>query len=92
MCCLKTDQDGWAIHGWNQHLDEILKRALNDGDLARKEAERMIELLVSKGFRGYRNLLRVAAQAESCCCRLSKREHSVMRERELPPAAGCFLA
>lgn len=50
------DKDGWAIHGWNQYLDEILKRALSDGDLARKEAERMIELLVSKGFRGYRNL------------------------------------
>ena len=35
----EDDQDGWAIHGWNQHLDNILKRALNDGDLARKEAE-----------------------------------------------------
>ena len=53
----EDDRDGWAIHGWNQHLDSILKEALSDGKLARKEAEEMIELLVSKGFRGYRNLL-----------------------------------
>lgn len=57
----EEDHDGWAIHGWNQYLDDILKRALNDGDLARKEAERMIELLVSKGFRGYRDLRAGAA-------------------------------
>lgn len=50
------DQDGWAIHGWDQHLDSILKRALGDGEMARKEAEEMIALLVSRGFRGYRNL------------------------------------
>jgi hypothetical protein len=54
----EDDRDGWAIHGWNQHLDSILKEALSDGELARNEAEEMIELLVSKGFRGYRNLLR----------------------------------
>jgi hypothetical protein len=28
----EDDRDGWAIHGWNQHLDNILKQALNDGD------------------------------------------------------------
>lgn len=53
----EDDRDGWAIHGWNQHLDSILKKALNDGDSARAEAQQMIELLVSKGFRGYRSLL-----------------------------------
>lgn len=52
----EDDRDGWAIHGWNQHLDGILKQALNDGELARKEAEQMITLLVARGFRGYRNL------------------------------------
>jgi hypothetical protein len=52
----EEDRDGWAIHGWNQHLDSILKEALGDGEMARKEAEAMIELLVSRGFRGYRNL------------------------------------
>jgi hypothetical protein len=52
----ENDRDGWAIHGWSQHFDSILKQALNDGELARKEAEQMIELLVAKGFRGYRNL------------------------------------
>jgi hypothetical protein len=53
----EDDRDGWAIHGWNQHLDSILKEALNDGHSARAEAEQMIELLVSKGFRGYRSFL-----------------------------------
>ena len=50
------DRDGWAIHGWNEHLDTILKEALDDGEMARKEAAEMIELLVARGFRGYRNL------------------------------------
>lgn len=53
----EDDRDGWAIHGWNEHLDSILKGALSGGELARREAEEMIELLVAKGFRGYRNLL-----------------------------------
>ena len=52
----EEDRDGWAIHGWNQHLDSILKEALRDGEMARKEAGEMIELLVARGFRGYRNL------------------------------------
>jgi hypothetical protein len=52
----EEDRDGWAIHGWNQHLDRILKEALRDGEMARKEAGAMIELLVSRGFRGYRSL------------------------------------
>jgi hypothetical protein len=50
------DKEGWAIHGWNQHLDTILMEALRDGETARNEALRMIELLVSRGFRSYRNL------------------------------------
>lgn len=52
----EEDRDGWAIHGWNQHLDSILRQALSDGEMAQKEAGAMIELLVSRGFRGYRNL------------------------------------
>lgn len=52
----EEDRDGWAIHGWDQHLDSILKEALRDGEMARKEASAMIELLVARGFRGYRNL------------------------------------
>jgi hypothetical protein len=52
----EEDRDGWAIHGWDQHLDSILKEALRDGEIAQKEAAAMIELLVARGFRGYRNL------------------------------------
>ena len=46
-----------AIHGWGEHLRSILGEALNDGEKARKEATEAIELLVSKGHRGYRSLL-----------------------------------
>ena len=52
----EEDRDGWAIHGWSQHLRGILLNALGDGEKAREEAKQMIALLVSKGFRGYRNL------------------------------------
>ena len=53
----EEDRDGWAIHGWSQHLHGILVEALNDGDKARQEAREMIELLVSKGHREFRSLL-----------------------------------
>ena len=54
---LAADKDGWSIHGWNQHLDSILKTALADGEQARGEAMAMIDLLAARGFRGYRQLL-----------------------------------
>jgi hypothetical protein len=50
----EEDRDGWAIHGWSQHLDSILKQALGDGEMAQKEAGKMIDLLISRGFRAYR--------------------------------------
>ena len=54
----EEDREGWAIHGWGEHLRSILVQALNDGEKARKEATETIELLVSKGHRGYRTLLK----------------------------------
>lgn len=51
------DRDGWAIHGWSQHLGRILTNALSAGGAAKREAQQMIALLVSKGFREYRNLV-----------------------------------
>jgi hypothetical protein len=50
----EDDKDGWAIHGWGQHLDDILRAAFDDGDKAREEAGEFVELLVARGFRGYR--------------------------------------
>jgi hypothetical protein len=47
----EEDREGWAIHGWGEHLRSILVEALNDGEKARKEATETIELLVSKGHR-----------------------------------------
>ena len=60
----EEDHDGWAIHGWGQHLDSILKQALDDGKAARQEAAALIELLVSRGFRAYRTLLATPRQNE----------------------------
>lgn len=60
----EDDKDGWAIHGWDQHLDSILRQALDDGEAARKEAREFIELLVSRGFRGYRSLTAHAGHIE----------------------------
>ena len=54
---LEEDRDGWSIHGWSEHLDTILKTALGSGEDAKKEAVAMIELLVGRGFRGYRNIV-----------------------------------
>jgi len=54
---LEEDRDGWSIHGWNEHLDTILKAALCNGEDAKKEAVAMIDLLAARGFRGYRNML-----------------------------------
>lgn len=54
---LEEDRDGWSIHGWNEHLDTILKAALGNGEDAKKEAAAMIDLLAMRGFRGYRNML-----------------------------------
>jgi hypothetical protein len=54
---LEEDRDGWSVHGWNEHLDTILTAALRDGDDAKNEAIAVIDLLVARGFRSYRNLL-----------------------------------
>jgi hypothetical protein len=54
---LEEDRDAWSIHGWNEHLDTILKAALRNGENAKKEAVAMIDLLAARGFRGYRNML-----------------------------------
>jgi hypothetical protein len=53
----EEDHAGWAIHGWGQHIDSILKQALEDGEKARAEATSFVELLVARGFRSYRGLI-----------------------------------
>jgi hypothetical protein len=52
----EQDRDGWSIHGWNEHLDTILKCAVDEGGKAKKEALAMIDLLAARGFRGYRRM------------------------------------
>jgi len=50
--CSMTTGDGWSIHSWNEHLDTILKAALEDGDEAKKEAVTMITYWQLAGFEG----------------------------------------
>lgn len=54
---LEEDRDGWSIHGWNEHVDTVLKAALRNGEDAKKEAVALIDLLAVRGFRDYRNML-----------------------------------
>jgi hypothetical protein len=53
------DKDGWAIHGWEQHARELLKTALqSENAAARESANRLINIMGSRGQYGFRDLLR----------------------------------
>jgi hypothetical protein len=54
----EEDKDGWAIHGWEDAPQAIVKEALKADEKSRKEAERVINLLVDRGHRHFRNLLK----------------------------------
>jgi len=56
-CSRRGIGTGWSIHGWNEHLDTILKAALSNGEDAKKETVAMIDLLAVRRFRTYRNML-----------------------------------
>lgn len=56
---VEGDREGWAMHGWGDHPRNVLEAALRSGDEhAKREAERVIHLLGSRGWYGYRDLLR----------------------------------
>lgn len=57
---IEVDKEGWAIHGWQDHPRTVLANALESLDEhAQQEARRVIHLLGSRGWYGYRDLLRV---------------------------------
>lgn len=56
---IEGDREGWAMHGWHDHPRTVLATALNSADRrAQEEAHRVIHLLGSRGWYGYRDLLR----------------------------------
>ena len=54
----EEDRDGWAIHGWAENPQIIIREALKANDKSREEAERVVNLLVARGHRGFRELLK----------------------------------
>jgi hypothetical protein len=53
----EEDRDGWAIHGWAENPRTIIREALKGNDQSREEAEHVVNLLVARGHRGFRELL-----------------------------------
>jgi len=54
----EEDRDGWAIHGWAEHPQTIISEALKGDKNSRAEAERVVNLLVARGHRSFRELLK----------------------------------
>lgn len=50
------DRDGWAIHGWANSPQAIVREALKGNEQSRAEAARVVNLLVARGHRGFRTL------------------------------------
>ena len=60
---IEGDQEGWAMHGWHEHPRTVLATALSSTDQrAQEEARRVIHLMGSRGWYGYRDLLRGVRQ------------------------------
>lgn len=55
---IEGDEDGTAILGWREEAMMILKNAIgNDDDEIRRMAEKAINLLCSRGYLEFRDLL-----------------------------------
>lgn len=50
----EEDRDGWAIHGWAESPQIIISAALEAEERSRDEANRVVNLLVARGHRGFR--------------------------------------
>jgi hypothetical protein len=51
----EEDRDGWAIHGWAESPLTIIRAALKGNEQSRAEADRVVNLLVARGHRGFRD-------------------------------------
>ena len=50
----EEDRDGWSIHGWAESPQTIISEALKGNEQSRAEADRVVNLLVARGHRGFR--------------------------------------
>ena len=54
----EEDKDGWAIHGWDDAPQVIVGEALQGDDQSREEADHVVNMLVARGHRKFRDLIR----------------------------------
>jgi hypothetical protein len=54
----EEDRNGWAIHGWADSPQIIISEALKADERSRAEADRVVNLLVARGHRGFRDSLK----------------------------------
>ncbi len=54
----EEDKDGWAIHGWDNAPQIIVREAAKGGEKSRVEADRVANMLVARGHRGFKELLK----------------------------------
>jgi hypothetical protein len=55
----EEDREGWSIHGWSDNPQIIIREALKGDSKSRQEADRVVNLLVARGHRGFRKLLKL---------------------------------
>lgn len=53
----EEDKEGWSIHGWGENPQIIIREALKCDQRSRREAERVVNIFVSRGHAGLRSLL-----------------------------------
>jgi hypothetical protein len=54
----EEDKDGWAIHGWDDAPQGIIGEALKGDEKSREEANHVVNMLVERGHRKFRDLLK----------------------------------
>jgi hypothetical protein len=54
----EEDKEGWAIHGWDDAPQVIIGEALKGDDRSREEADHVVNMLVARGHRKFRDLLK----------------------------------
>ena len=54
----EADKDGWAIHGWDDAPQIIVREALKADQKSREEADNVANVFVARGHHRFRDLLR----------------------------------
>jgi len=54
----EADKDGWAIHGWDDAPQIIVREALKADQKSREEADNVANVFVARGHQRFRDLLK----------------------------------